>query len=200
MFEKQGRRSAQALYGIKGFTRYGLLTAGGELLLFRIAPTNISVLSHVNVDIKIRHLQTLLSAYPEVEFICTDASETFDGNKAFLQERLAAEANAKVRELLEKDIAMLDELQTEMASARQFLLVYRCRALKPEQVFSRMNDLQKKLSGEGFESKRLGRREIKHFLALYFGASLYGEDIPDADGAQYLPDIRELQRLREVKA
>ena len=45
--EKKRRRgrSVQELMGIRGFTRYGLATEHGELLLFRVSPVNISVLS-----------------------------------------------------------------------------------------------------------------------------------------------------------
>ena len=33
--------------------------------------------------------------------------------------------------------------------------------------------------------RRLEKEEIKRFLALYFEASMYGEQMPDVDGAQY---------------
>ena len=78
----KNRRSVQELLGLRGFTRYGLSTTQGELLLFQVAPTNISVLSQANIEIKIRHLMMVLSALPDLEITCTDASECFDGNKA----------------------------------------------------------------------------------------------------------------------
>ncbi len=45
----------QELIGVKAFTKYGLATNKGELLFYLVSPTNISVLSHTNVEIKIRH-------------------------------------------------------------------------------------------------------------------------------------------------
>ena len=84
--QKKGR-SVQELIGIKTFTKYGLMTGRGELLFFRVAPTNISVLSHANIEVKIRHLMMVLSALPDIEIICTDSSECFDDNKSYLQER-----------------------------------------------------------------------------------------------------------------
>ena len=68
----KNRRSVQELLGLRGFTRYGLSTAQGELLLFQVAPTNISVLSQANIAIKIRHLMMVLSALPDLEITCTD--------------------------------------------------------------------------------------------------------------------------------
>ncbi len=68
-------RSVQDLIGIKTFTKYGLATNKGELLFYLVSPTNISVLSHVNIEIKIRHLMMVLSAVPDIEITCTDSSE-----------------------------------------------------------------------------------------------------------------------------
>lgn len=173
------------LLGLRGFTRYGLSTTQGELLLFQVAPTNISVLSQANIAIKIRHLMMVLSTLPDLEITCTDASECFDGNKAYLAGRLAIETNQKVRRLIQKDIAALDELQAEMSTARQFLFTARCKNLKPEQVFQKANTVEKRISEQGFEVHRMKKPEIKRFLALYFEASQYGEALPDVDGAQY---------------
>ncbi len=69
---KRGR-SVQEFMGITTFTRYGLATNKGELLFFLVSPTNISVLSCVNIEIKIRHLMMVLSAIPNTEITCTDS-------------------------------------------------------------------------------------------------------------------------------
>ena len=74
----------QAFIGARTFTKYGLSTNKGELLFYLVAPTNISVLSHTNIEIKIRHLMMVLSALPDIEIVCTDSSECFDDNKAYL--------------------------------------------------------------------------------------------------------------------
>ena len=80
--KKRKGRSVQEFIGIKAFTKYGLMTQKGELLFYLVSPTNISVLSYVNIEIKIRHLMMVLSALPDIEIICTDSSECFDDNKA----------------------------------------------------------------------------------------------------------------------
>ena len=80
--KKKKGRSVQELLGIKTFTKYGLTTTKGELLFYHVSPTNISVLSHTNIEIKIRHLMMVLSALPDIEIVCTDSSECFDDNSA----------------------------------------------------------------------------------------------------------------------
>ncbi len=69
--KKRGKKSVQNLLGLQGFTAYGLKTAGGELVYFAIQPTNISVLSHANIEIKIQRLLMVLNSLPQLEVICT---------------------------------------------------------------------------------------------------------------------------------
>lgn len=184
--QKHGKgRSVQELIGIKTFTKYGLMTGRGELLFFRVAPTNISVLSHANIEVKIRRLMMVLSALPDIEIVCTDSSECFDDNKAYLTARLEAEENGRVKKLIKKDIDFLDTIQVEMATARQFFFVARLKGQKEKQVFETANRIESKISGEGFEVHRLKKPGMKRILALYFDASMQGDTIPDIDGEQY---------------
>ena len=182
--QKKGR-SVQELIGIKTFTKYGLMTGRGELLFFRVAPTNISVLSHANIEVKIRRLMMVLSALPDIEIVCTDSTECFDDNKAYLTARLEAEDNGRVKKLIKKDIDFLDTIQVEMAAARQFFFVARLKGQKEKQAFEAANRIESKISGEGFEVHRLKKPEIKRILALYFDASMQGDTIPDIDGEQF---------------
>ena len=186
--KRKGKSSTQELIGVKRFTKYGLLTEAGELLFYQVSPTNISVLSHTNVEIKIRHLMMLLSAIPNIEIACTDSCECFDDNKIYLQSRIEEEPNGRVKMLLKKDLEMLDEMQSEMATARQFMFVIRCKALKPEQIFQTANRIEKRISEQGFEVRRMSKEDIKRLLALYFDASLSGELMPDYDGEQYFEE------------
>ena len=194
--QKRRKSSVQEFIGAKYFTKYGLLTQKGELLFYLVNPTNISVLSPTNIEIKIRHLMMVLSTIPDIEICCTDSSECFDDNKAYLYTRMEAERNPKVRKMLKKDILFLDQIQMEMATARQFMFVARCRNMKPQQVFERANSIGKVIGEQGFDCHRMKKDEIKRFLALYFDASMLGEHMPDYDGSQYF-DIEKLRQEDE---
>ena len=185
MGKKKKGRSTQELMGIQNFTRYGLATSRGELLFFLVSPTNISVLSHTNIEIKIRHLMMVLSAIPDIEITCTDSCECFDDNQAYLRGRLQEEGNPLVRQLLEQDREMLDRAQAEMATARQFLFISRCKGMKADQVFQAVNRIEKVISEQGFEVRRMRKSDIKRFLAIYFDASMNGDQMPDTDGGQF---------------
>ena len=189
MKNKRKGRSVQQLLGIQTFTKYGLLTDNGELLFYRVAPTNISVLSAANIEIKIRHLQMLLSAIPDLEVVCTDSCECFDGNKTYLHRRATEETNPHIRALLLKDREMLTGMQAEMSTARQFVMVKRCRGMKPEHVFVAMNRVLKSVAEQGFEVQRMSKADIKRLVAIYFGASMDGDLMPDSDGSQFFEGV-----------
>ena len=140
--------------------------------------------SHFIIN-SVRHLMMVLSALPDIEIVCTDSSECFDDNKAYLTERLKTEENGRVKKLIKKDIDFLDNIQTEMATARQFFFVARLKSQKEKQVFETANRIESKIAGEGFEVHRLKKPEIKRILALYFEASMQGEAMPDIDGEQF---------------
>lgn len=131
---KKKGRSVQELIGVKSFTKYGLATGKGELLFYQVSPTNISVLSYANIEIKIRHLMMVLSSIPDIEITCTDSSECFDDNKGYLSGRLETEQNPKVRKIIQKDVGFLDHIQMEMATARQFLFIARIKNQKEKQI------------------------------------------------------------------
>ena len=184
--KKWRRFSVQDLIGAKSFTRYGVLTAWGEVVMYQVAPTNISVLSPGNIEAKIHNLAVLISTVPNLGIICSDSSECFDANKSHLQARLETETNSCVRRLLRKDIEFLDSIQVEMATARQFFFVARFKNLKASQVFSESTQIEKSIAAQGFEVKRMRKPDIKRFLALYFDAYMNGELMPDYDGEPYL--------------
>lgn len=188
--EKKGKRnSVQELLGIRHFTNYGLMTENGELVFFRVAPTNISVLSTVNIQQKIMGLTNLLKIEPDMGIVCTDSCECFDSNREYLRRRALEETNPKVRTLLEQDRDMLTRMQAEMSNAREFYLVKRYTGLKPEMVFTQSNETMKQIAEKGFETERLGKPEIKRLLGIYFGATMDGDKLPDVDGGQYEQEV-----------
>mgnify|MGYP005753784725 FL=1 len=180
--KKKKKNSVQELIGIDTFSKRGLKTRNGELVFFSIFPTNISVLSKENIQTKIWHLMMVLSAQPDIEITCLDSCERFDDNKSFMVERLEEEVNPRVRQCLERDIEYLDNIQIEMSTARQFMFVVRFKREKDEQIFTQINRVEKAIAEQGFEVKRMRKDDIKRFLAIYFGASMQGELIPDMDG------------------
>lgn len=179
---KRKNNSVQKFIGFENFTKYGIKTDKAEIAFFSVEPTNISVLSAANIDVKIHHLMMLLSTIPDLEIIALDSCECFDTNKMYVKKRLHTEQNEAVRKLLQADYEFLDEIQSEMSSARQFMFAIRFRREKDEQIFNIINRVGKAISEHGFSARKMTKPEIKRMLALYFGTSISGEEIPDIEG------------------
>ena len=178
-------RSTQQQLGLRSFSHYGLKTSNGELLIYAVSPTNISVLSDNATYGRIAEYARLLETLPNIEVSITDVSENFDTNTAFLRGRLRVEDEPRVRQLLEKDIAFLDTIQVEMATARIFLLMIRVNSKKEAEVFRVAAETERAIAAHGFQVHRLRKSEIKRMMALYLDAGTEGDRLPDIEGEQY---------------
>lgn len=188
MAKKKSKNSLQKLTGFETFTKYGVKTDRNEFVFYHVEPTNISVLPPEMIGNKVHDLAALLSVVPELEIMALDSCECFDDNKIYVRKRLAEEKNEAVRKLLAAELDFLDEIQTGMSSAREFLFIYRFRRENEEQVFSLINRVSKAVSDHGFTAHRLEKPEIKRMLALYFGTSITGDMIPDIEGEEYIKE------------
>lgn len=187
---KMSRKSktTQQQLGIRSFSHYGLQTDKGELLIYAISPTNISVLSENATYGRVSEFARLLEIFPDIEVSITDASESFETNRAFLMRRLKDEQNPCVKQLLEKDIAFLDTIQIEMATARTFMLIVRTNYKKEAEIFHLAVEAERAIASQGFRVHRMRKSEIKRALALYLDAGMEGDRFPDVDGEQFITE------------
>ena len=179
-------QSTAELVGMSHFSRNGLQTIShGELVYFLVQPTNISVLSETNIELKIQRLMQLLSVQPDIEIICADARENFEHNKLSLAKKAEKEQNLKIQLLLRKDMKYLDDIQLQMSTAREFMFCYRVPHTSNEQTLAVLNRLEKKINDQGFDCKRATKDDIKRFLSRYFG-HICEYTLDDVDGAQLI--------------
>ena len=180
---KKGNLSTQAMLGVKNFSRNGIQTdSHGEIVYFLVKPTNISVLSRASIGQKVKQFMQLLAVQPDLEIVCLDARENFDDNKLYLDARLENEPNALIRDLLERDKVFLDEIQVQMATAREFLFAVRMRNESDEQSFSTLNRIEKSINEQGFDCNRAEKDDVKRILSRYFGINTDETQLDDHDG------------------
>lgn len=183
---KQGESTRQ-LIGAKSITDYSVVTySKGELVLFMIKPNNISVLSENSINARIYALMTVLKGVAEIELCCLSSKESFDDNKRYLKKRLEQEDNMTVRKLLEKDLKFLDQIQLQMATAREFLIIIRYRKETQTEIFQSINRIGNVLKEQGFEGKRADREDIKRIMAVYFEQNVAQDEYQDYNGERWV--------------
>ena len=119
-----------------------------------------------------------------VQLAVYDARENFDENKIYLDERIEDEPNGKIRELLMRDKAFLDDIQVQMSTSREFLIAYRLRNESDEQSFSVLNRVEKCINEQGFNCNRCEKDDVKRILARHCGIKTDDTPIADTDGEE----------------
>ena len=184
--QTQQNQSTRQLLGIEGITEYSLKTASNEAVFFSIKPSNISVMSEASLSAKIYSLMSVLKGLTEIEILCVNSRESFEGNKNHLKTLSQKEENPAVRKLLEQDMKHLDQIQALTATAREFLLIVRIRGMKDKEIFVHLNRIEKTLNDNGFSAKRYDGEDIKTLLAVYFEQNSVTEKFENYDGERYL--------------
>ena len=184
--QTQQNQSTRQLLGIEGITEYSLKTASNEAVFFSIKPSNISVMSEASLSAKIYSLMSVLKGLTEIEILCVNSRESFEGNKNHLKTLSQKEENPAVRKLLEQDMKHLDQIQALTATAREFLLIVRIRGMKDKEIFAHLNRIEKTLNENGFSAKRYDGEDIKTLLAVYFEQNSVTEKFENYDGERYL--------------
>jgi hypothetical protein len=95
------------------------------------------------------------------------------------------EGVSALRKLLEKDLLSLDQLQVQMATAREFLVIIRLKEEKESEVFPYLSRIEKSLSEQGVTARRAGTADIKRILGVYYEQNVTS-DVDDFDGERWV--------------
>lgn len=181
------RASTRKLIGIQDISDFSLVTYGyGELVYFLVKPTNISVLSEESIRARVYALMTVLKGMAEIEMCAYNSRENFDGNKRYLKKRMEEETNYIIRQLLEQDMAHLDNIQVQTATAREFAMVVRLREQNEKEVVPYLNRIEKTLKEQGFSIKRASHEDIQRIVAVYFEQNVTQDSFDEHDGDRWV--------------
>ena len=175
------RQSTRQLMGIRKLLPHGVAIPGGSLVFFLIHPDNLSVLSAEGIRQRVTALSNLFRAEEQVEVLGLDSRESFQQNQVYYQTRLEEETTPKIRELLQKDISYLDEIQTTSASSREFVLVLR---MEEQAALDEggLRQKEKSLCDHGISVRLAEEQDVKRLLVSYYLHDADTESLEDVDG------------------
>ena len=180
--EQKRLLSTRQLMGIDQFTENGLKVGRSELVYFLIQPDNLSVLSAEGIRGKVVALTDLLRSVESVRLLALDSRESFQNNKDWYRQRMEQESNPALRELLRRDAAHLDAIQTTTASAREFALVFELDRQREENIRGQVSRLEKSIRDRGFHVRRAGEQDLMRLLAVYYANDVTTEIFDRFDG------------------
>ena len=175
------RQSTRQLMGIRKLLPHGVAIPGGSLVFFLIHPDNLSVLSAEGIRQRVTALSNLFRAEEQVEVLGLDSRESLQQNQVYYQTRLEEETTPKIRELLQKDISYLDEIQTTSASSREFVLVLR---MEEQAALDEggLRQKEKSLCDHGISVRLAEEQDVKRLLVSYYLHDADPESLEDVDG------------------
>lgn len=177
------KKSTRQLVGIENITSSSVQTADGELPFYFVQPTNLNVLPEAGVRGRVTALLSVLKGMAEVEMLALDSKESFQDNRLFYRQRMEQEENSAIRALLAQDRRHLDDVQTMMASSRQFCFVLRRRKTDGAINFT---TVAQQLRDSGFAVQRAKGQALLELLAIYFEQDATHEVFDLVDGARWL--------------
>ena len=183
--EQKRLLSTRQLMGIDQFTENGLKVGRSELVYFLIQPDNLSVLSAEGIRGKVVALTDLLRSVESVRLLALDSRESFQNNKDWYRQRMERESNPALRELLRRDAAHLDAIQTTTASAREFALVFELDRQKEENARSQVVRLEKSIRDKGFHVRQASQQDLMRLLAVYYQQDVTTDIFDSVDGERW---------------
>jgi len=183
---KRGNESTLDLMGILEIRDHSIITKRwGEIVYFLIKPSNLSVLSQDSIDSRIYALMTVLKGISDIGMMCINSRENFDSNKIYLKRRIEQEPSPVIRRLLQADLKELDNLQIEMATAREFIITIKPKEKTAKDRQALLSNIERTLVNEGFVTKLADKDDIKRILGVYFVQDVTTDKFDDYDGESY---------------
>lgn len=163
-----------------------------EIVFFVIQPQNLSVMSQENIGAKIFSLTNVLKGLADMEMICLNSRDNFEDNKLFIKKRISEETDEVIINLLKKDLYHLDQIQTQTATSRLFLLAVRIKPNDQVETVALIHRIEKLIKLQNLQVEKADKEQIKNMLAVYFEQNVTSDQFEDYEGMRWYPnDIEE---------
>ena len=163
-----------------------------EIVFFVIQPQNLSVMSQENIGAKIFSLTNVLKGLADMEMICLNSRDNFEDNKHFIKKRISEETDEVIINLLKKDLYHLDQIQTQTATSRLFLLAVRIKPNDQVETVALIHRIEKLIKLQNLQVEKANKEQIKNMLAVYFEQNVTSDQFEDYEGMRWYPnDIEE---------
>lgn len=162
-----------------------------EIVFFVIQPQNLSVMSQENIGAKIFSLTNVLKGLADMEMICLNSRDNFEDNKIFIKKRISEETDEVIINLLKKDLYHLDQIQTQTATSRLFLLAVRIKPNDQVETVALIHRIEKLIKLQNLQVEKADKEQIKNMLAVYFEQNVTSDQFEDYEGMRWYPNDTE---------
>ncbi|MFR1171616.1 MAG: hypothetical protein ACLSD0_14560, partial [Coprobacillus cateniformis] len=102
------------------------------------------------------------------------------------------ETDEVIINLLKKDLYHLDQIQTQTATSRLFLLAVRIKPNDQVETVALIHRIEKLIKLQNLQVEKANKEQIKNMLAVYFEQNVTSDQFEDYEGMRWYPnDIEE---------
>lgn len=147
----------------------------------KVKPINVNIMPDKVIFTLIEKFSIMVDMIKDFSIMVGDKVETLDDNKEYMYELLKNEENPSIRELIERDIEMLNDFEEGEGIAREFFIIMSFKSGDFELFKGDLRDRLKMFREQGFVVEEATEREIKSMLQVYLERNFSNEVIKDYD-------------------
>lgn len=173
---------AQELLGMKGMKDCYIKKSDNRNFCFiKVKPINVNIMPDKVIFTLIEKFSIMVDMIKDFSIMVGDKVETLDDNKEYMYELLKNEENPSIRELIERDIEMLNDFEEGKGISREFFIIMNFKSGDFELFKGDLRDRLKMFREQGFVVEEATEREIKSMLQVYLERNFSNEVIKDYD-------------------
>lgn len=183
--------SVRSKIGIESITDKGELVKsdGSKVVFYRVEPSNLAVLSALNVRTKIVSLANLAKVMGMMDMYALDDRENYGENLRFIRKRIDEERVPEIRQILEEEEAFIKTIEADSSSARIFLIAFHIPQAQESKYSAQLKNFTVLAAQDQLQVFPVGKEELKKILAVYFRHDTVSEVFPDYEGQGFYDDV-----------
>lgn len=147
----------------------------------KIKPLNVNIMPDKVILTVIEKLSITIDMIKNFSIMVVDKVETLEDNKEYMRSLLKSEENQLIRELIQKDIEMLNSFEEGEGSSRDFYIIMTFKSSEYEIFKSELKDIKDTFREQGFDVFEAKESDIKSMLQVYMERNFNSENVKDYD-------------------
>lgn len=147
----------------------------------KIKPLNVNIMPDKIILTVIEKLSITIDMIKNFSIMVVDKVETLEDNKEYMRSLLKSEENQLIRELIQKDIEMLNSFEEGEGSSRDFYIIMTFKSSDYEIFKSELKDIKDTFREQGFDVVEAKESDIKSMLQVYMERNFSSENVKDYD-------------------
>lgn len=179
--KKKSGKTVQKLLDIKIINEKIIQGSEKSKYFIRVTAKNINIMTENFLLSEINNLKSVCNIAQKFEFLVVDKVERLEDNKKYLCDLKSNTTEETFKNILDKDLEMLKELESSKSSSRDFYFIISFRNADLERNKQMLVNIEQALENKGFTILETNKNVLKNMLQTYFERNFSGMVLKDFD-------------------